>query len=1081
MKPSSYLFAIVGVCIILAATGRQVQAQTQLFCGDRVEAAISTAGEHDLYRFQGSRGDAIQVVGESIDAALQLQVLVLDSSGELVGSKSIASPRSGPIKLPVGGEYILEVRDYLDEETGRYALSLQFTTGKCAAPIDCENSRQGPVSMRAEQFAYSFEGSAGEALRITAGLESSITQSPVLEVFGPGGNRLGWSPSGDSGSLVLQEDGTQTLILSGFFSFFDMPHPDTYGVSLQFTTGRCAAELNDGAVIERDVTSLVQQDAIRFSAGAGSWIHLTTASLDYDSWTPRIMLFDQLGTPVDTETGAQADFFIPRDGPYTAIVDTHGVEGRSYRSRLGLPASHRTMVTGDLYPSPVVSSSFALNRPRNEYLAVYAIDIAGFGEYEIYGRRLDAATLQPIGDEFRISRMGPELDPRFQATDPGVAYDPVGNRYLVVWSGEKSMDGKFELYGRFLDGDTGAAFGEDDFRITHTGPDANPAFGAYRPRIAYLSGSGQFFLVWHADTSQDGVFEVFGQRITANGVSAGSPVRLNGRSATGTASPSMNPDLSYDWGSGEILVVWQGSSEIDTGSKIEAVLVDAATGAPLPSGKFTVSTSDEENPPSASAPPAVSCAPSEAVCLVVWSAADGRILGRRVDAATSALLGFGSIPMNSGVGGSRPAVSHAGADGEFLAVWQQDVGEGETEIFGQRIDGRRGLRSGDFQPRLSRVGPDGDSRYGARLPTLLPADQSDRYLVMWSANARPTGGNHLAAMSLASHDTKTAGRLNWVMSARETLLGENGPRFSGAVTAAGETGLAVVGGFGALTRMDQDASVRWSLPTGDFISDPVGRPLTTEDEMLIVPGRPEQGEASGHLNAFDGNGMRLWEQGSSEGAWLAAAEGPGIVYYAPSAAGLTALDGDGHALWEFRTDPFRPVTAPVVDSAGRILFGALDSAAGGRSRIFSLSLAGEPAWTLDVDWPIGNDYAIALGADGTAYVGGSWLAAVSADGTLKWKIQAGSTPGASCHPVLGFQGRVFCAHGNSIQAFSPSGERIWSFQADEAGEVFSPYVAVDGGGTVYAVSTEKGSSGLDRSPLRPGPTRCSQLEGGSCE
>ncbi|MFZ0426804.1 MAG: hypothetical protein WAO20_01720, partial [Acidobacteriota bacterium] len=805
---------------VLSLGGHLLWAQTPLSCGDRVEGEISTPGERDLYQFEGNQGEAIQVVGESIDPGLQLEIQVLDPSGVLIGSKSIASPRSGSIKLPETGQYRLAVRDFLDQATGRYALSLQFTTGRCAVPIDCGDSREGPVSKRAEQAAFSFEGHAGEAVRVTTGLESSASKYPVVEVFGPGGNRLGWSPSGDSGSLVLTEDGTHTLLLSGFYSFFDQPHPDRYGVSLQFSTGQCASPLGDGGVLERSVDRLVQQDAVAFEAGASSWVHLESEALDYDPWTPQFTLFDQLGTQVETAAGSPVDFFIPRDGSYTAVVASRGVPRRTFRTRLGLPASRLTAVTERLYQSPVEHSAVAFSSRHDEYLAVYALDVSGFGEYEIYGRLLDAADLQPKGDEFRVSRMGPELDPQFQAADPDVTYDPVGDRYLVVWSGEKSTDGKFEVYGQFLSAGTGTAIGQDDFNITSTGSATNTAFGSFRPKVRSLPSSGQFYLVWHADTRQDGAFDVFGQRLAASGSPLGSPARLNGVATTNAATSSRNPSLAYDADQGEFLVVWQGPGATGAVSAIRAARVNAATGTIVSPGEFIISDATDEAPPvSSDAPPDVSFSRSEGVYLVVWSSAGGRILGRRVNAATGTRLGFGSTPLNSGSGGSLPRVSRTGADREFLVTWQQDRGGGELEISGQRIDSLSGLRKGELQLQISRVGPDGDSRYAARFPSLCPEGRDDGYLLLWAGNARPSGGNHLTATDVPFHDSRTTGDLNWVLSARETPSGTGGPLFSGAVSTAGEDGLVVTGGFGALTRMDSDASVLWSLRTSDFTSE----------------------------------------------------------------------------------------------------------------------------------------------------------------------------------------------------------------------------------------------------------------------
>jgi hypothetical protein len=79
----------------------------------------------------------------------------------------------------------------------------------------------------------------------------------------------------------------------------------------------------------------------------------------------------------------------------------------------------------------------AHNSIANEYLVVFrGIDNVGglvFGEYEIFGQRLDGTGAQVGADDFRISEMGGtgNVDPGAHVS--AVAYDPNTNTYLVVW------------------------------------------------------------------------------------------------------------------------------------------------------------------------------------------------------------------------------------------------------------------------------------------------------------------------------------------------------------------------------------------------------------------------------------------------------------------------------------------------------------------------------------------------------------------------------------------------------------------------------------------------------------------------
>ncbi len=65
-------------------------------------------------------------------------------------------------------------------------------------------------------------------------------------------------------------------------------------------------------------------------------------------------------------------------------------------------------------------------------------------------------TIDPeIGpDDFRISTMGPEGNVNFDASTPAVAYNSVDNNYLVVWSGEDTIDSlavnELEIFGQLI-------------------------------------------------------------------------------------------------------------------------------------------------------------------------------------------------------------------------------------------------------------------------------------------------------------------------------------------------------------------------------------------------------------------------------------------------------------------------------------------------------------------------------------------------------------------------------------------------------------------------------------------------------
>ncbi len=169
------------------------------------------------------------------------------------------------------------------------------------------------------------------------------------------------------------------------------------------------------------------------------------------------------------------------------------------------------------------------NPNANEYLVVWMgadlDDGLADDEFEIFGQRIDAATGAEVGtNDFRISALGPDGDNTFQSALPVVAYNTVGDEYLVAWMGlddgpALAID-EFEVFGQRLDGSTGAEVGHDDVRLSDMGPDGDPDFDVYGilgSAIAYNATNDEYLLVWTAEDNTgalvDEETEVFGQRI----------------------------------------------------------------------------------------------------------------------------------------------------------------------------------------------------------------------------------------------------------------------------------------------------------------------------------------------------------------------------------------------------------------------------------------------------------------------------------------------------------------------------------------------------------------------------------------
>ncbi|MEZ4652627.1 MAG: hypothetical protein R3E12_03215 [Candidatus Eisenbacteria bacterium] len=360
--------------------------------------------------------------------------------------------------------------------------------------------------------------------------------------------------------------------------------------------------------------------------------------------------------------------------------------------------------------TPQVVSAASLG----EYLVVWsADDISGIlvnGEFEVWGQRISAATGSEVGvNDFRISDMGPDGNDTYDAQDPAVAWSPAENRYLVVWSGDDNLggvvEGEREIFGQLLDGPTGTEVGTNDFRISDMGPNGDPLFDALDPAAAYNPNTHEFLVVWDGDDQggglDDGEFEIFGQRLSA---STGTQVGANDFVMSDTGTPgsidvgAFRPRVAVrDNGTFDYQVVWHADTDlgglVDEEFEIYGQRL-RSDGVQIGADDFRVSDMGPDGD-------------------VDWDA-------------------------------RQPAIAYNPDANEYLVVWEGDdntgtLVDGETEIFGQRIDATNGSEVGTNDFRISDMGPDGDPAWDAQKPAVTYDPVTREYLVVWSGEDNLAG------------------------------------------------------------------------------------------------------------------------------------------------------------------------------------------------------------------------------------------------------------------------------------------------------------------------------------------------------
>ena len=146
----------------------------------------------------------------------------------------------------------------------------------------------------------------------------------------------------------------------------------------------------------------------------------------------------------------------------------------------------------------------------------------------------------PLGPEFRVNTFTSE-----NQRSPGVAVDPAGSGFVVVW----------QSYGQ--DGSEGGIFGQ---RYAASGAPLGPEFrvNTYTPSRQYYpsvaASAGRFVVTWMS-RDQDGSSEgVFGQRYDfSSGTALGPEFRINTTTGGNQGFPAVASDAS-----GNFVVAWEG-------------------------------------------------------------------------------------------------------------------------------------------------------------------------------------------------------------------------------------------------------------------------------------------------------------------------------------------------------------------------------------------------------------------------------------------------------------------------------------------------------------------------------------------
>jgi len=291
-------------------------------CGQTVSSNIGPAPEMEVYAFSASAGEIVNVSAFGTSGNLCPAIELLSPSGtSLTNTFPFCNTRTGNINLPTSGTYKINVYARDIGQAGNYNVNLQFTSGRCGAPIACGQTVSSNISPAPEMEVYTFSGDAGEIVRISA-VSTSGNLCPAIELLGPSGSSLtNTFPfcNTRTGNISLPTSGAYKIVIYAR----DIGQTGAYNVNLQFTSGRCGTAIAYGQTLPGSISPAPEMDVYTFCGRAGATVDISAVGTS-GNLCPAIQLLGPSGSSLtdtfpfcNTRTG---NVSLTSDGTYKIIV-----------------------------------------------------------------------------------------------------------------------------------------------------------------------------------------------------------------------------------------------------------------------------------------------------------------------------------------------------------------------------------------------------------------------------------------------------------------------------------------------------------------------------------------------------------------------------------------------------------------------------------------------------------------------------------------------------------------------------------------------------------------------------------------
>lgn len=383
------------------------------------------------------------------------------------------------------------------------------------------------------------------------------------------------------------------------------------------------------------------------------------------------------------------------------------------------------------------------------------------------------AAFGPLGQDQRLSFMGPNGDAAYEAFSTDVAYNPSADEYLVVWAGDDNtpplVNNELEIFAQRLSG-SGVPLG-GRIRVSAQGMDGNVNSGAGAPAVAYNPASDEYLVVWLGEIGTTDDYEVWARRLSATGVRIGGADDFQISANQDDQGYAATPGIAVNAVTGDYLVTWVGT--LGTTPPLEDEIFGqrlTAAGAATGADDFRISEQGADgNASSQVFGPTVTSNPVTGDFLVAWAGEIGttdefEIWAQRL-ASNGSEAGGNDFQVSDMGGASQgafiPRVAANPGSNEYLVVWLADdnvppLVDNELEVFGQRLTASGGATGAD-DFRISTQGADGNTASEVSYPSVTYDSGASEYLVAWQGEIGTSNEFQIWAQRLSPDGAETGG------------------------------------------------------------------------------------------------------------------------------------------------------------------------------------------------------------------------------------------------------------------------------------------------------------------------------------